>query len=79
MATLAQCSCLICGARPVEIHHLPDPRCDMRTIPLCPAHHRREFGPGSYHYSRRAFNAAHGSDEYLLSLADALIEKARRD
>jgi hypothetical protein len=51
----------------VEVHHLPDPRDDFRVIPLCPPHHRREFGPGAYHYSRKAFNVAHGSDDELLA------------
>ncbi|MDZ7905706.1 MAG: hypothetical protein U5N55_07995 [Cypionkella sp.] len=66
MARVARLTCLVCGAHPVEVHHLPDPRDDLRTIPLCPRHHRREWGAGSYHYSRRAFNDLHGSDAELL-------------
>jgi hypothetical protein len=76
MGEVAALGCLVCGARPVEVHHLPDPRSDFRVIPLCPPHHRREYGPVSYHYSRRAFNAAHGSDDELLArLADLLAGK----
>jgi len=59
--------CLICGASPVEVHHLPDPRSDFRVVALCPFHHRKEYGPQAYHYSRRNFNAIHGSDEQLLA------------
>jgi hypothetical protein len=68
MSEVARLPCLVCGAWPVEVHHLPDPRDDFRVIPLCPMHHRREFGPGAYHYSRKAFNAAHGSDDELLAI-----------
>lgn len=73
MARVAELPCLVCGSWPVEIHHMPDPRSDMRVIPLCPQHHRREFGPSAYHYSRRAFNDLHGSDADLLARVDAMI------
>ena len=73
MLAVKALGCLICGA-PAEAHHLPGPRDDMRTIPLCPRHHRTEYGPGAYHFSRPAFNAAHGSDDELLSLT---LEKLR--
>lgn len=76
MAKVAALPCLVCGAWPVEVHHLPDPRSDFRTIPLCPAHHRREYGPQAYHYSRRNFNAAHGSDDDLLKRVKALLGPA---
>jgi len=59
--------CLVCGSQPVEAHHLPDPRSDFRVVPLCPFHHREEYGPQAYHYSRPNFNAEHGSDEQLLA------------
>ena len=73
MARVAKLPCLICGSWPVEVHHLPDPRSDIRVIPLCPQHHRREYGPGAYHYSRRTFNAAHGSDADLLARVAEMI------
>lgn len=66
MADVSTVGCLICGA-PAEVHHLPYPRCDFRTVPLCPPHHKTEYGPQAYHYSRRNFNARHGSDEELLA------------
>lgn len=58
--------CLICHDPDAEAHHLPGQRSAFRTIPLCPRHHRAEYGPQAYHYSRRNFNARHGSDEDLL-------------
>lgn len=67
--------CLVCGARPVDVHHLPHPRDDLRTIALCPFHHRTEYGPQAYHYSRRNFNARHGSDEELLAKTLELLQK----
>ena len=73
MARVAELPCLVCGARPVEVHHFPSPRSDMRVGPLCPPHHRREFGPGAYHYSRRAFNDLHGTDDELLARTDAML------
>lgn len=73
MARVAALPCLVCGSWHVEVHHLPDPRSDMRVIPLCPKHHRREYGAGAYHYSRRAFNDLHGSDDELLARVAAMI------
>lgn len=67
MALVSRLPCLVCGRWPVEVHHMPPGRDDMRVIPLCPAHHRREFGPGAFHYSPRAFFAAHGTAEELLA------------
>ncbi len=67
MAAVAAMPCLVCGCWPVEVHHEGTPRSNMRVLPLCPKHHRREFGPTAYHYSPRAFYAAHGTSEQLLA------------
>ena len=75
MARVALQHCLVCGAWPVDVHHLPSPRNDLRTIPLCPFHHRKEYGPQAYHYSRRNFNALHGSDEELLARSNDMLQK----
>ena len=73
MGRVAQMRCIVCGAWPVEVHHEEKPRNDFRVLPLCPPHHRREFGPGAYHYSPRAFYAAHGDSKTLLAkVEDAL-------
>jgi hypothetical protein len=47
----------------------------MRVLPLCPKHHRREFGPGAYHYSKRAFYAAHGDSASLLARVAEMLAK----
>jgi hypothetical protein len=75
MERVAQEGCIVCGARPVEVHHEGKPRSDMNVLPLCPPHHRREFGPGAYHYSPKAFYALHGSSEELLARVDRLLGK----
>jgi hypothetical protein len=77
MAKVAQLPCMVCGAWPVEVHHMKDPRTDFRVIPLCPMHHRREFGEGSLHYSPKAFWLRHGGPEFLLARVAKLL--AARD
>ena len=73
MLAVKSLGCLICGAHPAEAHHLPGKRDDLRTIPLCAFHHRQEYGPQAYHYSRPNFNAAHGSDDELLARTLAML------
>lgn len=76
MGRVKQLPCMICGVTGVEVHHEGKPRNDMRVLPLCPPHHRREFGPGSYHYSPKAFYEAHGDSKFLLAkVADMLSGK----
>jgi len=75
MARVAQLPCLVCGAWPVEVHHATKPRNDMEVLPLCPRHHRREYGPGAYHYSPRAFYALHGSSAELLARVAMMLER----
>ena len=67
MGRVAQLPCMVCGAWPVEVHHEGFPRSDMNVLPLCDKHHRREFGPGAFHYSPKAFYAAHGESAELLA------------
>lgn len=76
MANVALLPCLVCGVYGVEVHHEGSPRSDMNVLPLCPRHHRREFGPGAYHYSKRAFYGAHGSSEALLARVDEMLRAA---
>ena len=73
LANVAMLHCLVCGAWPVEVHHVGTPRSDMRVLPLCPRHHKREFGPGAFHYSKRAFYALHGSSDALLVRVEQLL------
>ena len=67
MDRVAMLPCLVCGAWPVEVHHEGEPRCDMNVLPLCPRHHRREFGVGARHYSTKAFHDEHGDSSMLLA------------
>ncbi len=73
MEKVAGLPCIVCCARPVEVHHATKPRDDMKVLPLCPPHHRREFGPGAYHYSPKAFIAKHGTVDELLARVDTLL------
>jgi hypothetical protein len=73
MARVAALPCLVCGAWPVDVHHEGFPRSDWNVLPLCPRHHRREFGPGARHYNPQAFFAAHGSAEELLARVKAML------
>ncbi|MDB6454747.1 DUF968 domain-containing protein [Falsirhodobacter sp. 20TX0035] len=77
MAAVAACPCVICGARPVEVHHCISARygsrkrSDFETIPLCVAHHR--IGPEAIHQNKAAWEAANGPDtDYLPVVADML-------
>lgn len=73
MGKVAEMPCLVCGSRPVEVHHATKPRDDMKVLPLCPPHHRREFGPGALHYSPKAFYAAHGTVDELLARVAVIL------
>ena len=73
MARVAQLPCMVCGAWHVEVHHMPGPRDNMRVVPLCAKHHRREYGLGAYHYSPKAFRSAHGSDAELLARGQIML------
>ena len=73
MARVKALPCLVCGCHGVEVHHEGKPRNDLQVLPLCPQHHRREYGPGAYHYLPRAFYEAHGDSKFLLAVvADQL-------
>lgn len=69
MAEVAQRGCAICGARPVEVHHVICGRfgqrraSDFDTIGLCFNHHR---GPDGIHTSKRVWQSKYGLDtDYL--------------
>lgn len=75
MFHVKQLPCLVCGAYGVEAHHEGKPRSDFNVLPICAKHHRREYGPGAYHYSPKAFYAAHGSSEELLARVAAMLQR----
>ena len=70
MAAVARLACVICGAKPVEVHHVISGRygqrkaSDLDTIPLCIWHHR---GPlDGIHADKAAWEAKHGPDTGFL-------------
>ena len=79
MGAVAGLPCLVCGCWPVEVHHEGKPRCNTRVLPLCPRHHRREYGSGAYHYSPSAFYVLHGTSEALLKRVDELLAAYEAD
>lgn len=74
MAWVKSLPCLVCGCYGVDVHHEGKPRSDFNVLPLCPPHHRREYGPGAYHYSPKAFYALHGSSAELLARVAKMVE-----
>lgn len=76
LARVAQLPCVICGARPVHVHHCISERfsqrkaSDCETIPLCHDHHQ---GRNGIHTSKRAWERENGFDyEFLAVVADQL-------
>lgn len=70
MAEVAKLPCVICGAWPVEVHHVISGRYSQRkasdfdTIPLCRWDHTQ--GPYSIHRNKTAWQNRHGMDtDYL--------------
>lgn len=53
MERVAKLPCLVCGAWPVQLHHVSGsshvmgrlPRSHELVVPLCPAHHQIQHGP----------------------------------
>ncbi len=75
MLAVKMLPCVVCGrAGPNDAHHCQSDRfgarkvSDYEVIPLCPRHHRHEYGPGAYHYSKRAWEEKHGPDHGFLDL-----------
>lgn len=76
---VAQMGCLVCGARPVEVHHVVGyadkpgrlPKDHRRVVPLCFAHHSVQGGREAVHtLGHRGFYERHGID--LLAEAERL-------
>ena len=81
LARVATLACVICGARPVHVHHCISGRYsqrkspDIETIPLCWNHHQ---GPEGIHQDKAAWEALHGPDtRYLPVVARLLASPAR--
>lgn len=73
MSRVAELPCVVCGAEPVEVHHILDGRTpgrrssDWLTLPVCPEHHRGTHG---IHGTRQAWSMAKVSE--MAALADTL-------
>lgn len=72
LAWIASLPCCVCGARPVEVHHIRDGQVgtgqragDDETIPLCPAHHR--LGPDAFHSAPRSWEERFGTQREHLA------------
>lgn len=80
MAAIAKLPCLVCGAWPVDVHHVVGsahhmgrlPKRHDRVTPLCKRHHDVQHGPReSVHaLNHRGFFKAYGID--LLAEAERL-------
>jgi hypothetical protein len=77
MALVAELSCVICGTRPVQVHHCTHDRYgqrkspDTETIPLCVGCHN------ALHADKRAWRKAHGPDHGFLPLVRELISNTQ--
>lgn len=75
MEKVASLDCIICGARPVELHHIREGQGasqraqDTLTVPLCPEHH--QGASGIHGLGRKGFYARYKRDELDL-LADTI-------
>ena len=79
MARVAELPCLVCGKRPVQLHHVSAgpyggriARSHQRITPLCERHHQVQFGPTESveALGHRGFALTYGID--LLAEADKL-------
>jgi hypothetical protein len=77
LAKIAAMPCCICGAQPVEVHHLRTQigmgrrASHFQTLPLCLIHHR---GPkGIHHLGSKAFERKYASELGLLEKVKSLL------
>lgn len=85
MDSIVQVGCIVCRLHlkvftPPAVHHTDGktkPGAHLKTIPLCPNHHQYKSNTGrwvSRHGdSRRAFEAAYGTEEWLREETRKLI------
>lgn len=79
MTRVGAMPCLVCGQRPVTLHHVSASthggrisRSHKRIAPLCPRHHLIQHGPRESveALGHKGFYRVHGID--LLAMAEAL-------
>lgn len=77
MGRVAALPCVLCGAQPVEVHHIREGQGaaqraqDVLTVPLCPEHHRG--ASGIHGLGRKGFYTRWKRDE--LDLLAATLER----
>ncbi len=79
LTLVAALPCIVCGARPVEIHHVRrfgSRRDHMRVLPICPRHHRTGGHGVAFHAGRRTWEAEYGSQADMLVRVAAMLERA---
>ena len=80
MSLVAELGCAVCGARPVEVHHVICGRfsgtraSDFDTIPLCLQHHRH--GMLAIHSGKESWVKRYGTDtDFLPIVAQKLLQR----
>lgn len=76
LAYVASLPCLVCGVKPVTVHHVTATVHGGRTsrshkliVPLCAAHHQHDYGKLSVErLSHSGFQRVHGIDLYAEAL-----------
>ena len=79
LALVASMPCCVCGARPVEVHHvratvgLGQRAGDDQTIPLCPQHHRTGGFGVAFHAGPREWERQHGPQVEHLAAVNRML------
>ena len=78
LAKVAALPCIVCGAWPVEVHHIRNGygmgqrASDLETLPLCAPHHRTSLD--AFHAGPRSFEARYGTERELLAKVLELLK-----
>ena len=73
LQAVASLPCAICGASPVEVHHIRNGygmgqrSSDLETIPLCPSCHRTGGMGVAFHGGPREWERLHGTEREILA------------
>lgn len=76
MAAVKELPCVVCGARPVDVHHagtgMGGRRDHMQILPLCQEHHTGENG--IHKVGRPIWRLAYGTETELLKKIEELLD-----
>jgi len=77
MASVAQLPCVVCGIRPVTVHHcmtgIGRRKDHLKTISLCWMHHLGPEGIDGKQMGKRVWEAKYGSEKVLLEKVNKLL------